>query len=370
MKKIFTLLFVCLILGSMCIPTVLAEDIRMPHGSEEPNRIVMNTGIVTASFEGKKPKVTFTPTGASDQYKITFKRLIEFSDSNLDGAYQRNEKVAWAELESANWTHTAFYNLTGRHIATIGIGINFTYSGPLRIQVQGGQPKTAANAAVTFAVKLFQYNLTDIKVIAPSQAFTYSILGGTEVKADVIISGWPFGTENNPKLALEVQLNSKNDQFEIKEKSGTNHVNANQTAMGESYMFETADVEQKIHYLNATGYVAGFFKFVDLAIVRSAGKSTIVNVYASYTTEPEGGANQFKVFLAYPNFTGTLEHDPSFGIGEPVSLTVSQIQDTIPEFPMSATLVLIMAMGSVALILRILKRNRKESINSFGTIQS
>lgn len=369
MKKILLLLLVGLILGSMCIPRVFADDKREPKGKVETNRIVMSTGILTAVFEGKKPKLTFYPANTTNEYKLTFKRLIEFNDTNRDETYQKDERVAWTELESAAWTHTAFYNLTGRQRARIGIGINFTYSGQLRIESKGAQPKTVANATIKFAVKLFQYNLTDIKLIG-YQGFTYSALGGAEVKVDVILSGWPFGTEKTPKLALEIQLHSDNNQFEVEEKGGRKPVNVNQTVAEERKMDQTNDVEQKIRYLNATGKVAGFFKFVRFAIVRFAGELSVVNVYASYTGEQEEGKKEFKIFLAYPKFAGTLEHDPSFGVGDPVILTPWQVEDTIPEFPISATIVLLMTISAVALILHILKPNRGESIKSLRTVQS
>ena len=320
MRKILLLLLVGLILGSICIPGVLADDEREPKGKEEGNRIVMSTGKLTAVFEGKKPKITFYLTNTTKravEYKLNFKRLIEFNDTNRDEVYQKGEKVAWAELEAVAWTHTAFYNITGPTLGRIGIGINFTHSGPLPIEKLGVPPENST-ITIEVVVKIYQYNLTDVKRVG-YQGFAYSVIGGAEVKVDVILSGWPFGTEKTPKLALEIQLHSGHNRFEVEEKGGRRSVDANQTGAEERKLDQTDAVEQRIRYLNATGKVAGFFKFVNVAIVKYAGTSSIVKVYASYIGEQEGGERQFKLFLAYPKFEGTLEHDPSFGIGEPVT---------------------------------------------------
>lgn len=370
MKKILLLLLVGLILGSMCSPVVIAYDEREPKGEIEADRIVMSTGMLTAVFEGKKPKITFYLTNTTEratEYKLNFKRLIEFDDLIRDGAYQSIERVAWAELEPLAWTHTAFYNLTGRTRPRIGIGINFTYSGPLQINRTGPPPETVANVTITFAVRIYQYNLTDIKMVG-LQGFTYSVIGGAEVKVDLLLSGWPFGASENPMLALEIQLHSSHNRFEVEERYARRSVNANLTGVGELKMEQTLETEQKIRYLNATGEAVGFFKFVGVAIVKFAGESSLVDVEASYTGGRGEEWGQLKLFLAYPKFEGTLEHDPSFGIGEPGFPTT--VEETIPEFPISATIVLILAMGAVTLILHILKRDRGKSIRSLRTTQS
>jgi len=366
MKKLsLAILLVGLILGSMYIPGVLAADGREPKGKEEPNRIVMNTASLTAVFEGKKPKITFYLTNTTKravEYQLNFKRLIEFNDTNRDEVYQKGEEVAWAELEPLTWTHTGFYNITGPTRGRIGIGINFTYSGPVQIQRPGTQPERPT-VTVKFAAKIYQYDVKDVKTVG-YQGFEYSVIGGAEVKVDVILSGWPFGAEKydqyysrNPKLALEVHLHSGHNRFEVEERNGRVLVNANLTETRERKMNQTDAVEQKIHYLNATGKVAGFFKFVNVAIVKAAGTSRTVKVYSSYIAEPELGERQFKLFLAYPKFEGTLEHDPSFGIGEPAILTP---EETIPEFPISTAIVLLMTLSAVMLILHLKTQSRRE----------
>jgi len=357
MKKILPLLVLCLLFVSTTAPIALADK-RTPIGTEEANRLVMRTDYITAVFEGKKPKVTFyitNTTGKSPEYKINFKRLIEFNDTNNNKVFEKPEQLAWAELESADWDHTAFYNLTESTKGKIGIAINFTLSSPINIEKKGDSP-TKTNLSLKLVVKLYQYNITDVKKVGAS-TYTYSVIGGVEVKVDVIIANWTFGIESSPYLALEMNLHSNHNRFEIEERTQRRVVNGNQTESETRKMEQTNATEQKMRYLNATGYVVGFFKFVNYARIVAGTIVYTVNVTASYISEPEVGENQVKLFMCYPKWlTGILYHDPSFGVSEPVTPTA---EVTIPEFLVSSAIVLIITIAIAISILRVVKVHKR-----------
>jgi hypothetical protein len=299
----------------MMLGTPLARAAETPSGTvdNEGNRIVFTSGSLTATFEGMVPKVTFYDHNSMmrDVQQVNFRALIEFNDADHNGIFESNEAVARAVLDEGTWTHTGFYSLPGGS----GVGINFTQAGPMSLE--GGH--TLLAGSVVLIVKA--YNTTHTATV-DGKAVT---IGTAELKFDVVINSWPFQNSTN-MLALQVNMHSSSEHYDLGEDSGTqtvdgSHVEAAQTA--EHQFHETSGVEQETKLSTGaitTSSTLGFFRFVNTATVTSPGGATSsVPVTASFKSEADndGGEKEtfMKLYLAYPNFQGTLMHDPSIGLG-------------------------------------------------------
>ena len=315
MNKTFTAMLGIFTIAMMLVSTPLARATEAPSGTvdNEGNRIVFTTGSLTAVFDGMAPRVTFYDHNAMmrDVQRVNFRALIEFNDSDHNGVYESSEMVAKAVIDEGQWTHTGFYGLPGGS----GVGINFTQSSQLSLE--GG--RNLAAGSVILIVKA--YNTTHTQDVN-GQSVT---LGTAELKFDVVIKGWPFQNSTD-MLALQVNMHSSSEQYDFGEDSGTQTVDGSHdegVQTTEHEFHETSNVEQETKLstgIVTTSSTIGFFRFVNSAtITSSSGATTSVPVTASFKTEADNDAGDretfMKLYLAYPNFAGTLVHDPSVGLG-------------------------------------------------------
>ncbi len=300
-KKIIATALLLAILASQS--TTVARADSSPGWDNQKS--TFTAGVLKAVFEGNQPRVKFTLTtdSSATEYDIRFKRLTEFNDLLGTGIFHSNESVnVMAELDVSNWIPT-FYPIKQAG-NTVGIGVNFTNNVPLQ----------GASGTVPVTLVARAYNTTHTETVNGKTV----TIEQAEIKVDVIISNWPFGTESNPRLALQINLHSERDTFETQERDQvrTTQVSPQPTGTSEQEFKGTDNPEQEVRFAGAIGTTGmiGFFRFVSTATVNH---STTVSVLASYKgeRESEGGSmeSEFAVFLSYPEFTGTLEHDPSFG---------------------------------------------------------
>lgn len=316
--------FIATILGifmigimALAVPAVRADS--GPSGKEdnEGHRIVFSTGSLTAEFEGMVPKVKFYDnhnTMVRVEQKVNFRALIEFNDADNDHVFQSNEAVGRATIDEAHWTHT-IYSLPGGS----GVGISFTLADQLSISSCSGQCTLAPGSVILIAKA---YNTTQTITIDGKPV----TITTAEIKFDLVVKSWPFQNTTN-MLALQVNMHSSTEHLDFDEQGGSHNVDAShdegtQTA---EHVFnqKTANVEQETRFSSGpitTSSTIGFFRFVNTATVTSpGGVNSTKSVYASFKSETEndGGDREtfMKLYLAYPNFVGTLTHDPSIGLG-------------------------------------------------------
>ncbi len=300
-KKIIAIALLLAMLASQSVTVARADS---SPGWDDHNS-TFTTGALKAVFEGNQPNIKFSLTtdAGRTEYDVRFKRLIEFNDTLGMGVFshQNDNIIQMAELDVSNWSPTYYPIKQGSN--TIGIGVNFTNNVP----IQGG----SNTVSVTLVAKAYNTTHTETvngKILTVEQA---------EIKVDVIITNWPFKDETAPRLALQINLHSESGSFETEESDSTHTTNVNSTTNTDEHQFkETNSDEQEIRFSGTVGTTGmiGFFRFVNTATIN---KTTTVPVLASYrgTQESEEGGTEyeFAVFLSYPKFTGTLEHDPSFG---------------------------------------------------------
>jgi hypothetical protein len=314
MKRILSAMLGVFTIAIMLVGAPLAHASETPTGTvdNEGNRIVFSTGSLTATFEGMAPRVTFYDHNSMmrEVQQVNFRALIEFNDADHNGVYESNEAVAAAILDEGTWTHTCFYGLPNGS----GVGINFTQASSMSLE----QGRTLTAGSVVLIVKAF--NTTHIMTVDGKQV----TINTSELKFDVVINNWPFQNTTD-MLALHVNLHSTSEHFDLGENSGTETVDSSheESATTPEHTFhETSDAEQETRLASGsitTSSTVGFFRFVNQATVTSPGGVTSsVPVTASFKSESEndGGEKEvfMKLYLAYPNFQGTLVHDPSIGL--------------------------------------------------------
>jgi len=315
MKRILATVLGIFTIATMLVGAPLAHASETPTGTveNEGNRIVFTTGSLTATFEGMAPRVTIYDHNSMmrEVQQVNFRALIEFNDADHNGVYESNELVARAILDEGSWTHTGFYALPGHS----GVGINFTQAGVMSLE----QGKTLAPGSVILIVKA--YNTTQTVTVDGKQV----TINTSELKFDVIINNWPFQNATN-MLALQVNLHSASEHLDLDENSGTQTVDTSHgesTTTPEHEFHETSRLEQETRLSSGaitTSSTVGFFRFVNQATITSPGGVTsTVPVTASFKSESDNDAGEkevfMKLYLAYPNFQGTLVHDPSIGFG-------------------------------------------------------
>lgn len=315
MKRTIASMLGIFMIGIMALAVPLARADTAPSASDDNqgNRVVFSTGSLTAVFEGMVPKVTFYDshnTMVRVDQKVNFRALIEFNDADNDHIFQSNEAVARATIDEAHWTHSIYALPNGA-----GIAVNFTLADTLSL-TPGNQLTAGSVILVVKAYNTTQTLTVDGKPVTITTA---------EIKFDIVVKSWPFQNSTN-MLALQVNMHSSTEQLDFDEQSGTHSVDAShdegaQTAEHEFH--QTSGVEQQTRYssgLVTTSSTVGFFRFVNKATVTSpSGVASSVPVYVSYKSEADndGGDREtfMKLYLAYPNFQGTLVHDPSIGLG-------------------------------------------------------
>ncbi len=314
MKRTLTAMLGIFAIAIMMLGTPMARASERPSGTfdNDGNRIVFTAGSLTATFEGMGPKVTFYDHNSvmHVEQKVNFRALIEFNDADHNGIFESNEKVAKAVLDEGQWTHTGFYSLPSGS----GVGINFTQAGPMSLDGGGILPA----GSVVLIVKA--YNTTQT-VPVNGKLVTIST---AELKFDVVIKSWPFQNTTN-MLALQVNMHSSSEHYDLDQDSGTQTVDGShdEGAQAEHQLHQTSNVEQETRLSSGsitTSSTLGFFRFVNTATVTSpSGATSSVPVTASYKSEFENDGTDretfMKLYLAYPNFQGTLMHDPSIGLG-------------------------------------------------------
>jgi hypothetical protein len=311
MKRTLTAMLGIFTIAIMMLGTPLARAAETPTGTidNEGNRIMFTTGSLTATFEGMVPKVTFYDHNSMvrTEQKVNFRALIEFNDADHNGIFESNELVAKAVIDEGRWTHTSFYSLPGGS----GVGIDFTQADPM-VLVGGG---TLPANSVVLTVKA--YNTTQTVTVNGKPV----TIGTAELKFDVVIKSWPFQNTTN-MLALQVNMHSSTEHFDNQGQDvDASHDEGAQTT--EHELHQTSDVEQELKFssgLITTSSTTGDFRFVNTATVTSpSGATSSVPVTASFKSESENDAGDketfMKLYLAYPNFQGTLVHDPSIGLG-------------------------------------------------------
>ena len=252
-------------------------------------------------------------------------------------------------FSAAKWQMSGVQNITADG-NTIGLSFNMTI-------VSAPKKFSFAENNVTLIIRIYNMPVTETFSVG-SETYSYDVAAG-ELKMDLVINGWEWNFAPktiaqlsstsltiSPALALRVDASTFNatgvdieEFFKEMDEIRTNttiqatsfdkedsHTNINikkQDSEATPLNFKATLVNKNVvgKYmkfapaaklkLTEEGVIGGFFKFVPFAkVINYSGQENIVNVSASYFS----AGNHVKMYLCYPYFNGTLNHDPSLGV--------------------------------------------------------
>lgn len=256
------------------------------------------SGIVVQFFE-RKPQYRFWLPGENETavYIVKFVKIIEFLDSDNDNQFDfRSERIlAKAELDAHDqWNITAMV-LEGSSNST---ELRVIMQGYVAVITTAEGMMANEKANVTFINHIYD---KDVEVEG------YVVKGGAELKIDVIISNWPWHS-NDSKLALMTLFAG---HFRGKKRIPTMH--HERVRERNTHRVEMRDPE--------TNHV-GVFTFRENVRIRSKNGSTYeMKVNATDDFRPNSAIQ----YIVYPHFEGTLEHDPSILIEKEEESMVQRI---------------------------------------------
>jgi hypothetical protein len=334
---------------------------------------ITNANVTTAidqSVTDLNAAITAINTGNDPQAAIStaLNQLDNVTTIALNAAEQAiNDRIAAREqlvqdaanfhpaglaFSQTNWTVSSISDITDGNGNPIGITFNFT--------LVDAPPKfDFAENNVQLVIKIYSEPVV-VQTSTQDGSYSYSLAGG-EMKMDLIINNWDWnfvpGTIKllnstelgiSPGLALQVDASTYNvTQLLVQRFMGdlsnvTAPVASQKAVFSEgpsttsiSYTGQSSDASQ-LNYnatsvskniagkilqiissakltLNNETTLGGFFEFVPCATVTNSSGSYVVNVSAAYYED----GNHLRLYITYPYFNGTLDHDPSIGVQNP-----------------------------------------------------
>ena len=297
----------------MFIPPKVQVDRKVPQPVEDLDFILLRTGIMVVRVDRDKPDLTFYMTeddGRTALFRVTYTRLLAFSDVNDDGVPQGDEIAYTSALWAYEWD-LSDVSLeedpeTGR-IATVSLTTT--------VDLVENDPLAAELARPVFTIEDFAqitlvFTLSSQDVTRTDEVGTYSILGGAELKVDVHIDVLT-PVEGIDFLTIEQTLRDDRGTYLPK----TTEQDAEAPAPDELRRYrETQALKQRIEFRKATATPA-FYSWVKKAeVTKSDGTEEVADVLAAYLVTD----GRMLLFLSYPYEVETVYifHDPSLGIYE------------------------------------------------------
>ncbi|MCK5415707.1 MAG: hypothetical protein KAJ35_10035, partial [Thermoplasmata archaeon] len=276
-------------------PPKVKVDRKVPQPVEDLDFILLRTGIMVVRVDRDKPDLTFYMTdddGRTALFRVTYTRLLAFSDVNDDGAPQGDEIAYTSALLAYDWDLSDISleedPETGR-IATVSLTTT--------VDLVENDPLAAELARPVFTIEDFAeitlvFTLSSEDVNRTDEVGTYSILGGAELKVDVHIDVLT-PVEGIDFLTIEQTL--KDDRGAYLPKTTEKDAEAPTPDELRRYR-ETQALKQRIEFRKATATPA-FYSWVKKAeVTRSDGTEEVADVLAAYLVTD----GRMLLFLSYP----------------------------------------------------------------------
>lgn len=298
----------------------------------DPNtgKIFVKTETLTVKMNPTFPAFTFFYTPENEQgmiYYSGYSQIIEFNDTNGDGAFQRNETVKLISLPIFQWS-ISINEIKDENGTLEEIRVTYTKVGISR-EFMNHHPSLPINYSLdalnNFTLQFVAHIYThpyDGTIVTNNETLNYTVTPKSEMKIDIIMSNFPFESDQN-LLTLRVNLRTVTPKL-ARILHRIRMMNRNQLINISENWYKSGKMERIIKRLrnqtmsqidlNNENTTTGFFKWINSAIIsHPGGENELVNVTASYAPDGIG----IRVFLTYPNFDGgTLIHDPSIGINQ------------------------------------------------------
>ncbi|NPD88276.1 MAG: hypothetical protein HGN29_06115 [Asgard group archaeon] len=226
-------------------------------------------------------------------YTVIFKQLAEYEDQNEDGVFQASETLTgmpYLTLTSISWIFSGF-NVEETEGLVTAIHFNFTADEIIGLVYD--------ELDITIAMHLY---LEDQVIDG------YELVGGTELKFDLYISGWPWESDTNfLALRFDIILSEGmqvRNQFD--QQIDTSVDNSGSEKKLEN---KAGELKQELTFQNEEK--TAFFGYADKAQIKNQTESQYEysSVNASYCAT---GENVLRIYLSFEHFD-YLIYDPSLG---------------------------------------------------------
>ncbi|MHB8604790.1 MAG: hypothetical protein ACYDCK_05995 [Thermoplasmatota archaeon] len=181
--------------ATAALPAVAAGN-SGPKQSEDSTKWVLDNGIVSVWFQGKKPMLKVFPNGTpSKSYQFTFDRVVEFQDTDNNNVPAESEVRAFLNLDRADgWAVKVDRTPTA-------VLLNLTLAAPIDASVGpvGTVPLPKTNADTAEVSLLFHIYGAATKV--PHGGSTIDVPAAA-VKYDLVVTKWPWVAQSADRLAL------------------------------------------------------------------------------------------------------------------------------------------------------------------------
>lgn len=322
------------------------------HDHSKPNlkfnsseKVIIETDYMTIMIVGTEkhivPNILFWYTaddnGTEIKFGIDFKFLIEFYDTNGDGAFQHNETVPakLLDLDRAFWSYQIVgpYNdsETGTTIdiyLTVTDWLGYDDHMPLSygdMPEHPGPPEQGEwwnSVNVTFGIHIYEQDKL-ITLDDNDSSLTTIVFGGYEAKIDFNVTGWPFESFDN-MLAVAIYIEDEasddgkakeNHRISLEERDGPRIIDpetaGNETESGFEHRFtERNNITQQLQFINDKNVTHGYFKWLNNSLMINENGTCLMDVNASYISD----GSMLRLYLAFPAFNGTLYYDPVLGM--------------------------------------------------------
>jgi hypothetical protein len=365
------------------------------YHKDENNSVWIETDVMTVTLNPNMPSYQYWYTadanGSLARFMVNFMMIVEFEDSNGDGAYQPEETLAFAPLDAFEWLLQTG-TLTNGDGQVEEFYASYTKGGlssdweddwfedwmpgyddgddheneTLSLAAEGDDHDLNLTKFKPMTLRFYGHiyrndvagNITDDEGVQGN----FTILGGMELKVDIEIGNFPF-VSNTSKVAvlnyLREDIASSDDDhyYRLHEDSSDEEIDSEDDVgtgvdfeeHDEDHDGEPDDVQELSIVDSANNITRGFYRWLDKAVITHLnGSETAVDVDASYWTDGKG----FLLFLAYPNFDGgSILHDPSMRLvetGSPIAAPTGFLGVPIETISMIGIIAAVVVVAGIA----------------------
>ncbi len=304
-------------------PVDLLQHPNAPHTEYQAGNLTLNINnfsihILTDSL----PIFQFWDANTPDErYLVRITNLIEYNDTNGDGVPQPSERAPEGNfaLASGTWEISDIQNETDGD-ELVAIHFNYTLT-----------DITVPRYSSLYLQLRFHLYLENTTI--ESDGLQTFVIGGRELKFDLVIDEWPWVTEGD-QLALSVLLTSTHGR-----------------TIRHRYMLQTRTMAWERNE-NTNNNASAFFRYeTQFALCNNSG-----TFLANLTHGIEENGTSPILYLNYPYFGNSqLVHDPTIGIA-----VATPLQPSLPALIVLLTSPLFLAgLAIVAVVVVVLVFRRR-----------
>ncbi|MBD3158548.1 MAG: hypothetical protein GF309_07135 [Candidatus Lokiarchaeota archaeon] len=385
------------------------EENEPEHERDESGTVWIQTDVVTVMLDPQQPAYQYwysaDENGSLARFRVAYPMVIEFEDTNGDGAYQVNETIAFVPLQAFEWTLQTG-SVTNEEGLNEEVYASYTKGGISGEDwdddwYEDWMPETEENETdddddeddeqepfaltdedsdddelnltkyedmtVQFYAHIYLNDYNGSVTDDAGVQANYTVSAGTELKIDIEIGNFPFISNTSKVTVLnflqeDIAASEDSDhKFITNEDDGEHEYESEDEwesdELGEAFDDvdedddgEDDDVQNISLVEGSTNITRAFYSWLDKAVIDLPNSTTnAVDVKASYFTTGEA----LLLFLAYPNFDdGSLVHDPSMKLlpeSSPTQQPVGGLADISPEVAVGVLAIGIIAVAALVI---------------------